>query len=136
MKLTQIMEVKTLDDLKALNIGEVVVDISTRGGGLGFHRTDIAKLINVSEMDLPRKYGAGCNYLGGGVRGAIFASGYNKIITGRKAVMLDEIAKACIRVYEWIENTSTMNTEEIDGETNWDAMATNSARRAGTISAY
>lgn len=88
---------------------------------------------------LPPKIGAGYNYLGGGVRGAIFCTyGFMEHgFTEKDANRLDALAEACMDMVEWLENQSGMNDEtDENGEPNWDAMATNSARRSGTISAY
>jgi hypothetical protein len=132
-----INSVQTIEDLEALQIGRVEAEIGPRGGGVGFYGSDIAGEFSVSANDLPNKFGCGCNYLGGGVRGAIFASGYNRqTITGRKAKLLDALSAACIRVYNNVENDNGMNEEEVDGETNWDAMATNKSRAAGIVRAY
>jgi hypothetical protein len=135
---TQLKKVQTIEDLENLGIGRVYADISHRGGGLGFYASAVAEHFNVSTDDLPSKFGAGCNYLGGGMRGAIFKSSFNTTnITGRKAELLEALAEACVRVYENIENEAGMNDEEgEDGETNWDAAATKAARDNGTTSAY
>ena len=132
-----IKAVQTVEDLEALGIGRVYCDIGGRGGGVGFYSSDVANAIGVNEGDLPGKFGAGCNYLGGGVRGAIFASDFNKEVTGKPAQLLSALAQACVRVYENIENESGANDETYeDGDTNWDALATKGARKAGIKSAY
>jgi len=137
MKLKEIRKAQTIEDLENLGIGDVYCDISYRGGGLGFYASDVASAVGVSEEDLPRNFGAGCNYLGGGLRGAIFASDFNPKVSGRKRQLLEELADACVRVYENIENDAHMNDEEDEnGETNWDAKGTNASRNAGIISAY
>lgn len=137
IKLTELKKVNTYEDLENLGIGTVYADISHRGGGVGFYSNDVASEFEVSEGDLPRKFGAGCNYLGGGLRGSIFASSFSDRITGRKAKLLSELASACVRVYENIENGSGLNDEEYpDGDTNWEAKGTNQSRKAGIISAY
>lgn len=134
---TQLKKANTIDDLNALGIGNLVVDISHRGGGLGFRADDIAAAFNVHNGYLPRNFGCGCNYLGGGMRGSIFASGFCDLIKGRKAELLNELSAACIRAYKNAEDEMHMNDEDNeDGETNWDAKATNAARNAGTRSAY
>lgn len=137
MNLKKIQAVNNLTDLENLGIGRVCAEVGSRGGGVGFYGSDVAKAVGVSESDLSKKYGCGCNYLGGGIRGAIFTSRYNKSITGRKAELLDAIANACIRVYESIENEEGLNRDEYeDGDTNWDVKATKAVRASGTISAY
>lgn len=135
--LKQLKKVKTYEDLEGLGIGRVYCDISHRGGGVGFYGSDIANTFEVSEGDLPGKFGAGCNYLGGGLRGSIFTSDFSNRITGRKARLLVGLAKACVRVYKNIENECELNNEEYpDGDTNWDAIGTKAQRQAGVISAY
>ena len=135
--LKEIKKVNTLEDLENIGIGKVYCDISYRGGGLGFYAKDIANAFEINEYDLPKNFGAGCNYLGGGLRGSIFASDFSKTITGKKARLLEELARACIRVYKNIEDESNINNEEYpDGDINWEAIGTNNSRKAGIVSAY
>ena len=62
---------------------------------------------------------------------------YNNDITGRKKQLLDELLNACYRVYVNMENEVGLNDEVDDeGEKNWDALATISARENGVRSAY
>lgn len=138
LKLTkQIQTAQTVEDLEALNIGEVVCDISYRGGGLGFWGSDVAAWVGIEVFELPRKFGAGCNYLGGGLRGSIFPSSFSNRIAGKQRTILECLAAACVRVYKNIENESGLNDEEDEnGETNWDAKGTRASRNAGIISAY
>jgi hypothetical protein len=138
--LTRVKEAGDIVELaKVLEIdfGRVYIDISHRGGGIGFYGSDIALTLEIDEYSLPNLFGAGCNYLGGGMRGAIFASGYDESITGESAELLDAIANKCVEIYEDLENEDQMN-EEIDegGDINWDAKATNASRKAGVVSAY
>ena len=134
--LKKIKEVNTFEDLENLGIGRVYCDISHRGGGIGFYSSDIASAFEVNEFDLPNKFGAGCNYVGGGIRGSIFPSGFSKAISKKKAAILNALANACARVYKNIEDQDNLNEEENEDGTNWDAAATNGARKAGLISAY
>jgi len=135
--LTQLRKVNTLNDLKGLGIGNVFYDIGYRGGGVGFYSGSISEHFGVPEYYLPRKFGAGCNYLGGGVRGSVFASDFDVEIQGRKRKLLEELGQACIRVYIDLENECNMNDEvDEDGDTNWDALATKGARNNGVRSAY
>ena len=134
--LREIKKVKTYEDLDNLNIGRIYCDIGGRGGGIGFYSSDVAKHFEVSDGDLPNKFGAGCNYLGGGIRGSIFGSTFSNRITGRKAKLLEALADACVRVYNYVENDNGMNDEEVNGETNWEAKGTNLSRKSGIISAY
>lgn len=133
--LNQIKSVNTLDELESLGIGKVYIDIGHRGGGIGFYSDDISKHFGVDVCYLPPKFGAGCNYLGGGVRGSIFASNFDEVIQGKKRELLEELGQACIRVYQYVENESGMN-DDYEDEVNWDAKATQSARDNGIKSAY
>jgi hypothetical protein len=104
IKMADLKKVKTYEDLEKLGIGRIICDISYRGGNIGFSGSDVAREFDIAEGDLPRNFGAGCNYLGGGLRGSIFASDYSDRVTGKKARLLDELGKACVRVYENIDN--------------------------------
>lgn len=133
----KISEIQTTEELEALGIGRLHIDISHRGGGLGFHSSDIARHFEINESDLPRYFGAGCNYLGGGLRGSIFPSGYSKAVIGKTAKKLDAIAAACVRVYENLESETGVNDETYeDGDINWDAIGTRASRAAGVESGY
>lgn len=102
--LKELKKVKTYEDLDNLNIGQIYCDISYRGGGIGFYGSDVAKFVEVSEDYLPNKFGAGCNYLGGGLRGSIFPSDFSNEIDYDKTRRLEELALACVRVYKNIDN--------------------------------
>jgi hypothetical protein len=133
----QFEQINTVDELEELKIGNLTWEIGGRGGYLGFYNADIAKLLKLEPQMLPPKFGAYCNYLGGGIRGAICSSGYSDAIPADKAEVLDAISQACIRAYEDTENSMYMNDEEDeDGEINWEATATNAARKTGIESAY
>ena len=135
--LKAIKKARTLADLQDLNVGPVTADLGHRGGGVGFRGSDVAAYVGVEESDLPRFYGAYCNYLGGGVRGSINPSGYNKDVPAAKAAVLDALAAAAVRAYKSAEDEDGLNEEaDADGETNWDALATAASRRAGVKSAY
>lgn len=136
--LKKIRAVENLDDLENLEIGNTRVDISYRGGGIGFESRDVSSAFDVPDYYLPRFFGAACNYMGGGLRGSVFPSNYSENITGkRKIELLDALSAACVRVYESIENESMLNDDQYpDGETNWEAVGTKSIRRAGITSAY
>ena len=125
IKISNLKKVKTYEDLEELGIGRIICNISYRGGNLGFSGSDVAREFDIAEGDLPRNFGAGCNYLGGGLRGSIFASDYSDRVTGKKARLLDELGKACIRVYENIDN------KEIEND-----VMQGIARVKGVISAY
>jgi hypothetical protein len=127
VKMASIKKVKTYEDLEALGIGRVYCDISYRGGGIGFYAEDVARAFDVSDYQLPRHFGAGCNYLGGGLRGSIFASDFSKEITGKKRQLLEALAEACVRAYESCEN---------EGEIEDDPINTGIGRVKGVKSAY
>ena len=109
--LRQIKKVQTLEDLEGLGIGEPVVEIGHRGGGVGLYSSNVANHFDININYLPRNFGAGCNYLGGGIRGSIFPSTFAPKIKGRKADLLSALADACVRVYENIENENRMNKD-------------------------
>lgn len=133
----QLQEVNTLSDLESLGIGNVFYDVGYRGGGVGFYSSDVSKHFGVPDYYLPGKFGAGCNYLGGGVRGSVFPSNFDTEIQGEERELLEELASACVRVYIDLENECGLNDEEDeDGETNWDVKATNAARLNGIERAY
>ena len=134
-KLQAIKDVVTLEDLQELGIGEVIYEVGGRGGNLGFSGYDVAEYLDVDSDYLPGKYGVYCNYLGGGIRGAIASSGYSSEIAEDKAELLDALGEACKKVYLFIENGLNDEYYE-DGEPNWDAQATAAARAGGTVSAY
>jgi len=133
----ELQAVQTIQDLEDLGIGNVFCDISHRGGGVGFYSSDVAEHFEVESYLLPGKFGAGCNYLGGGLRGSIFASNFSSKITGEKAELLTELAQACVRAYQNAEDETGLNDEtDEDGETNWEALGTKASRDAGIQSAY
>ena len=100
----ELKKVKTIEDLENLGIGRVYCDISHRGGGLGFYSEDVASWVDVDNCYLPSKFGSGCNYLGGGLRGSIFPSDFSNKITGKKANLLNALGNACVRVYEYLDS--------------------------------
>jgi len=135
LNLTNLRKIKTLDELEKLDIGPINVEVGHRGGHLGFRGEDVATAINVDASYLPKNYGAYCNYLGGGLRGAVCASGFDRAITGREAQLLNELAEACKRAYVNAEGPMNNEVDE-DGEINWEAKGTNASRRAGIERAY
>jgi hypothetical protein len=130
--------VETPDELfEVLGVkGFDVAEISYRGGHLGFYRKRVAEWLDIPKEYLPKKVGAYCNYLGGGIRGAICVSDYSSKITGRKREILNELLEAIKRCYLYYENEMGLNDEEVEGETNWEAEATKQARTQGIESAY
>jgi hypothetical protein len=135
----ELQKINTYEELEELEaeFGAMKCDISYCGGGIGFYSDNVADVIGVEGWMLPNCIGAGCNYLGGGLRGAIFPSTFHQDVPEDKAEILTALADACVRVYESIENEAGLNSEEDeDGDTNWDAIGTNASRREGIISAY
>lgn len=134
--LTQIKNVNCLEDLQALNIGRVFYEVGGRTGNCGFYATSIAEHFGINANELPAKFGCYHNYLGGGIRGGMIISDYDRVnTTARKMKLLDALAAACIRVFHDLEGD--MNDEEDeDGEINWEAKGTNAARAAGITRAY
>jgi hypothetical protein len=106
VKMAIIKKVKTYKDLVGLGIGKVYCDISYRGGGIGFFQEDIARYFEIANEHLPGKFGAYCNYLGGGLRGSINTSGFSDRvweISKKTARLLEELQNACVRIYENID---------------------------------
>ena len=107
VKISELKKVKTYEDLEGLGIGRVYCDISYRGGGIGFYQEDVARYFEIANEHLPGKFGAYCNYLGGGLRGSICVSGFSDRVweiskkTGR---LLEELQEACRRVYANIDS--------------------------------
>jgi hypothetical protein len=129
-KLERIKKVKTYDDLESLKIGRIIMDINPRGGYLGFYGDDVGAKYEIGVELLPYKYGAYCNYLGGGVRGKIVASDFSRNIPSEKAEILKVLGEACIRVYKKLEASTLGNSDP------YDSLATEAARESGIVSAY
>lgn len=126
--------------------GKVDYEVSYRGGHYGFDSgyvvdelfPQISDEVREKILDfMPRKFGAACNYLGGGLRGAIFASDFDSKMPEKYADPLRIFARVCVTKYKEMEDEMHLNDEEYpDGETNWEAMGTNASRNAGIISGY
>lgn len=134
LTVSELKKAHAIHDLEGFGL-RLQYEIGGRGGNVGFSGEKLAELLEIEENWLPRNYGAYCNYLGGGIRGSISGSGYSPDIPTRKARILDELAAACKRAYINAENGMNDETDE-NGETNWDAVATNASRKAGVVSAY
>jgi len=114
-----------------------VVDISYRGGTLGFNSDKIAELVEVDEDLLPTKFGAYCNYLGGGLRGSITFSDFSEDISTQKTNLLNAIGEAIVRCYNFYEDETGLQEEEDEnGEPNWENIGSNRSRQADIVSAY
>jgi len=135
LSIKDLRNVQTIEDLESLNIGNVQYDINHRGGYVGFMGDTIADYFNINPNDLPPKFGAYVNYLGGGVRGAVAVSGFNPTLSKNKRKVLGELGAACKRVYINLEIELGLMSDDEDNP-NWDAEATQAARNAGIISAY
>lgn len=111
MKITvkKLNKVNTLEDLEGLNIGNIKYDIGHRGGNLGFSGSDIARVFDISEYDLPKNFGAYCNYLGGGLRGKIMRSDFSNKIDFKKSELLNTLSRACVRVYKSLDDEYVPN---------------------------
>lgn len=129
----------------------LLFEVSHRGGHCGAYAGDVVAVLFPNHSDawrdsldekLPGKVGVYCNYLGGGLRGAIAASasieemeahGIAKGVARQLAAFMD----ACGERYLEMENELGLNDETYpDGDTNWDAFGTNRVRKTGVISAY
>lgn len=123
---------------------DMLYDISYRGGNYGAKSGDVIAYLfptvsnevaeKIDSM-MPGKFGCYCNYLGGGIRGAIARSDYDAKMPKKYARRLDAFTLACKARYEELEGDMN-NEEDEDGETNWDGLATKSARASGIVSAY
>jgi hypothetical protein len=135
--ITLLKKVETLEQLEALKIGNIDYDLSYRGGYLGFRSSAVAEHFKCDDYLLPNKFGAYCNYLGGGIRGSVVPSNFGKL-PKRKTELLKALGEACVRVYINLENENNMNNEydEYSGEPNWEAMGTNRARLKGIVSGF
>lgn len=135
------MEIESLCDLE--DQGLVIYEVGYRGGNYGlavndfidlFMPKDLENIDNIVDM-LPNNVGVYCNYLGGGLRGAIVGGGYAESLPKKIAKIVDRFVKLCRQRY--IELEDGLNDEvDVDGETNWDAIGTNASRNAGIVSAY
>lgn len=101
----------------------IYYNVGYRGGGVGIPRGVLARLMTkYFDIDeewlanrLPKYFGAGCNYLGGGIRGQIFPSDYDDEIDSEEpevANVLNEIAKLAVEEYEIVEEE--IGLEEYD----------------------
>ena len=125
--------------------GRIDYDISYRGGHYGLKAEAVVDFLFAGKSEeiksqfiewLPNKVGASCNYLGGGLRGAITGSDYDRELPGYAAKLIDKFCAECKNRYNEIENSTGLNEEEYeDGETNWDAIGSNASRLAGIVSA-
>lgn len=134
--LAKLKKLNTIEDLEGSGlIGELDIEISHRGGHLGYSGQDVSQSLDIPWHLMPRNVGAYVNYLGGGLRGSVCTGGYSEKITGKKKELLDELLAACARAYMNAENDCGLNNDEYpDGETNWEAQGTKAIRTAGVKS--
>jgi len=121
---------------------KVDYEVSYRGGYYGLSANDFVnefiaeKDYTISIVDyLPEKVGVYCNYLGGGLRGAIVGGGYGKELPLKIKKIIDSYTKVCKQRYLEIEGRFNDEVDE-DGEINWEAKGTNACRKTGIVSAY
>ncbi len=123
-------KVNSIEELESMFCG-LCYDIGHRGGGIYLYGGVVADILNIDASLLPGKIGAYCNYLGGGIRGAISVSTYNEKLTKKAAAWVDAFCEACRRAYVNAE------ADIFDAEADyWEIEATEGARRAGIVSAY
>lgn len=119
-------------------------EVGYRGGHYGFRAEEVVDALfptlgeraREKVLDLmPGKYGAYCNYLGGGLRGAVTVSNFASAMPAKYAGDLERFGALCVEKY--LELEGHMNDEyDEDGEPNWDAIGSNRVRAAGVVAAY
>jgi len=133
------MKIK-MEDIYDLEDQDVIdYEISYRGGNYGISAQKfIERFAPEEDIEalLPGHIGAYCNYLGGGLRGAICKSDYAKETPARIAKMVDNFVSLCARRYAELEEEMLLNDEGEADDPNWEAMGTNACRRAGIVSNY
>lgn len=133
----ELKKVNTIEDLEDLNIGDLHWEVGTRGGFIYFSSTTVSDFFGIPEWQLTGKVGAYVNYLGGGLRGGVATSEYNRVEGKRKMRLVQELLEACRRAYISAEDEMGMNEEEYeDGDTNWEALGTARVRAAEIFRAY
>ena len=136
MKIADIKTIQTPEDFENVTGFPLdTIEVSHRGGGVGFSCFNAEKYLEIDSNLLPRNNGVYCNYLGGGLRGSLCLSDYSSKIIGRKKQLFDAILQACKRIYLYLESPYNQDTDE-NGDINWDARGTAACRRAGVKSAY
>lgn len=117
--------------------GTIVYEIGRRGGHYGATRKNIMAWLNIPEDMaelLPNMIGAYCNYLGGGLRGAIVRSDYNEELPAKIAKKIDAFTEACAKRYLKIEEDWAKDEESYTDE--WNEAGTKACRDAGIVSSY
>ncbi len=144
MKLSEIKHLDSIEALTELFGRDCQYDIGGRGGYIKVDSERICSELSISpDGELPTCIGAGCNYLGGGLRGAIFSTGSSvdfatKGFNTSDTKKLEAFCGALEKAYNRAEGRDgeELPEEDENGDTNWEAKGTNLYRRAGTISAY
>lgn len=115
---------------------EVDIEIGHRGGHYGLKAEKVLGFLGIDVgLDLlPDNVGVYCNYLGGGLRGAITGGGYSERIGVKEAKKLDDFISACKQRYEEIESEWAEDPEAFTDE--WREAGTKSCRDTGIVSAY
>lgn len=137
-KIKDCYDIETLEEILDTRI---LYGISERGGYIKIKSYNLKKFIGNSYEKLPDYIGAGCNYLGGGVRGAIFNTFSNNdklnLFSKKNQLFLRTLTNKLTDLYNDIESELGLQCEEDEeGNTDWNNSATNSVRKQGVISAY
>jgi hypothetical protein len=112
---------------KLENEGRAIYDVGYRGGSFGFSSGDVVDALFPSISDetrekvlgfMPGMFGAYCNYLGGGLRGALIGSSFDREMPEKYAGPLRIFARVCVTRYKEIEDEMGLNADYEDGDTN------------------
>lgn len=123
--------------------GRISYEIGHRGG---WYRTTSSTLVEelfrkhspasraLMLEKMPQNFGAFCNYLGGGIRGAVCRSSFSEELPKSIKAKLDDFGKECVRRYlelerEWLDSGDAFTDE-------WNEEATRKVRANGIISAF
>jgi len=137
LKVVDFKKVRSIEGFEALGFSAPVYDTGRRGGRFGYHGSEVSRLLDIPEDSISGISGAYCNYLGGGIRGAVTGSGYSSSLPKAKQALVKAFQDACVTVYINLENGTGLNDPEYpDGDTNWEAQGTAASRKAGIVSAY
>ena len=105
-------------------------DVSHRGGTLGVSGSDMSRFLG-TKLEFPSKFGVYCNYLGGGLRGALVQGDMPEDLKSADYETCQIFLKAMIRVYNSIEQEAGLQDEN-----DWDWKGTKASRESGVRSAY
>ena len=94
----------------------MIVDLGHRGGVLGVYTSGFMKLLKHTKLEqLTTKMGAYCNYLGGGLRGSIQKSDYDRVENDKDYSLVEAFLDACVRAYEDAEKESGVPDDAMEG---------------------